>query len=349
MPHSASQCLTVPHRKSFPVVRHTAHCLDRCSSSRASPPPLRLRVKKRIGCVGRIFGLLLNQATTIARFNATAFCTAARDLLLRPPGFRHLAASSRTAQGPSRMSDTSGGDSGGLPKKKSFSSRISKKLHNPFKRSNSTSSSDDESSKSPGSAKSRKSKPSFIPSMPINFSISPSSPESETGPAKRGIARREAGQALGPPPPVPPRQPAAVEPPGAAAVAAAAPAAAPAAPAVSPARAPAGTTDTLPSQSAAPAANASATAATAATAAAAAGGQESGDVPTGGAAAATGAAAAAPVPPKPRTVVGGPVFGAPSIVMMGVKGDPDAAMLNLRTRGFIVHLVRRFLVFCLRV
>ena len=55
------------------------------------------------------------------------------------------------------------------------------------------------------------------------------------------------------------------------------------------------------------------------------------------------------MPPKPRTVVGGPVFGAPSIVMMGVKGDPDAAMLNLRTRGFIVHLVRRFLVFCLRV
>ena len=94
---------------------------------------------------------------------------------------------------------------------------------------------------------------------------------------------------------------------------------------------------------AAAAASAATSAATAA-AATAAGGQGSGNVPAGGA-----AAAAAPMPPPPRTVAGGPVYGAPSIVMMGVKGDSDAAMLNLRTRGFVVHLVRKFVVLCLGV
>lgn len=38
--------------------------------------------------------------------------------------------------------------------------------------------------------------------------------------------------------------------------------------------------------------------------------------------------------------VGGPVFGAPEILLTGVKGDPDEVMKTLRTRGFVVHLVR---------
>ncbi|CAN0128767.1 unnamed protein product, partial [Ectocarpus fasciculatus] len=50
------------------------------------------------------------------------------------------------------------------------------------------------------------------------------------------------------------------------------------------------------------------------------------------------AAAAKPAPKKPRVTVGGPVFGAPDILLTGVKGEPDAAMRTLRQRGFIIHL-----------
>lgn len=50
-------------------------------------------------------------------------------------------------------------------------------------------------------------------------------------------------------------------------------------------------------------------------------------------------AGAKPAVTKPREVVSGPAYGAPEIVLTGVKGDPDVAMKNLRSRGFVVHLV----------
>lgn len=73
---------------------------------------------------------------------------------------------------------------------------------------------------------------------------------------------------------------------------------------------------------------------------------EQGTAKPGDAAAAPVAAAAVTAPKadktpalkKKREVVGGSVYGAPEIVLTGVKGDPDEVMKAFRTRGFVVHL-----------
>ena len=199
------------------------------------------------------------------------------------------------------------------------------KLHNPFKKGHSSDSDDDSHGKSP--AKSRKSSssgkpPAVVPPMPSNFTISPNKPDPKTDPVEAGLARGEAQAAVAAPALIPSSKPPAVAPPGTAAGPAAPALPARTAPAPAPAKAPAGTTDAaLPAQPAgAPAAAASA----GATAAGAAG----------------AAPAPAPEPKKPRVTVGGPVFGAPEILLTGVKGDPDEVMKTLRTRGFVVHLVR---------
>lgn len=257
------------------------------------------------------------------------------------------------------MSDTSGDSAGRSSKKKSFSSRFSSKmdklsnpfkkgdtsdsddsddegggggkskslfggkLHNPFKKGNGSDSDDDSHGRSP--AKSRRSsssgKPSVVPPMPSNFAISPNKPDPSTDPVEAGLARGEAEVAVAAPSSIPSSKPPAVAPPGTAAAPTAPglPArAAPAKPAALAAKAPAGTSDSaLPAQPAGAPADAAA------------------------AAAAAGAApATAPEPKKPRVTVGGPVFGAPEILITGVKGDPDAVMKTLRSRGFVVHLVR---------
>lgn len=259
------------------------------------------------------------------------------------------------------MSDTS--DSSGMRKKKSLSSRFSSKmdkisnpfkrgdhsdsdsddddgsgsgggkgkslfggkLHNPFNKGHGSDSEDESSSsRSPGKDRRKASgeattpKPSggVVPHVPSLFAKSPNkheAPTEEDKPAAQPVVPQPA--------PVPDS-----EPPAAAAAATAATATAPALPPRTPAVAPR-------AAAAAPAAKPAAEA-PAGTADAALSPQSA----DGGDAAAT--AAAAPEPKKPRVTVGGPVYGAPDILLTGIKGEPDAAMRTLRQRGFVIHLVR---------
>lgn len=184
------------------------------------------------------------------------------------------------------------------------------KLHNPFKKGHSSDSDDDDdrsSSRSPH--KGRKSSGSGKPAPMLSHSaLSPQLPAASTAPVQAGLGHGGAQAAVAPPAPIPDSKPPAVARPGTAA--------APATLATTSASAPAGTTDAvLPPQPARAAADAAA-------------------------APAAAAAAPAPEPKKPRVTVGGPVFGAPEILLTGVKGDPDVVMKTLRSRGFVVHLVR---------
>lgn len=210
------------------------------------------------------------------------------------------------------------------------------KLHNPFKKGHSSDSDDeddggDSSSRSPqkGRKFSRSGKSAAM--MPSHSAASPQSPEASTAPVEAGLGRGEApAAAVALPAPIPDSKPPAVL----TSVSAVAPPVPPRpAPAKTAEKAPAGTTDAV---RAAEPARATATAAPASTTAAA----------TTDAAASSAAAAASPAPEpepepkKPRETVGGPVFGAPEILLTGVKGDPDEVMKTLRARGFVVHLVR---------
>ncbi|CAM9477388.1 unnamed protein product, partial [Ectocarpus sp. 12 AP-2014] len=252
------------------------------------------------------------------------------------------------------MSDTS--DSSGMRKKKSFSSRFSSKmdklsnpfkrgdhsdsdsddddgsgsgggkgksffggkLHNPFKKGHGSDSEDESSSRSPAkdrrksSGEATASKPSggVEPHVP---SLSAKSPKKHEAPTEED---NPAAQPVVPPPaPIPNSEP----PPAAAAakVAVAAAAAAVSAATAAP---------TLQPQTPAEAPRAAATAPAAKPAA-----KPAAEAPAG-------TAGAAQPPKKPRVTVGGPVFGAPDILLTGVKGEPDAAMRTLRQRGFVIHL-----------
>ena len=240
----------------------------------------------------------------------------------------------------SESDDDSGSGSG----KGKSSSLFGGKLHNPFKKGHGSDSDDDGRGSSKSPPKSRKSsssdaaKPSVVPPMPSHFVLSPEKPEPSTDPVAAGLARGEAEVAVALTAPTPSSNPPAAATPGAAAAASPAlPArAAPAAPttAAPEAKAPSGTIDAaLPTQPTRAAAAAPAAAAAAAAPAAPA-------AATDAATDAAAAAAPAPEPKKPRVTVGGPVFGAPEILLTGVKGDPDAVMKSLRARGFVVHLVR---------
>lgn len=193
------------------------------------------------------------------------------------------------------MSDTSGGESGGVSKKKSFSSRFSSKLHNPFKRGGtSDSSSDDDAEKSPSRVTRKKTVKAavahLIPPIPGKLSSSPA--RTKVPAAKPTSLQHEAHNVI------------------------------PVATAVQPSLAP----PAAPS-----AASAAATAARPAVPGA----------PVGAAAPGAAATEAAGPVAKRREVVGGSVYGVAEIVLTGVKGDPDEVMKTLRSRGFVIHLVRR--------
>lgn len=213
------------------------------------------------------------------------------------------------------MSDASAGDSGELPKKKSFSSRM--KLHNPFKKHNSGSSSDSDDDKRKSPRRARKTKTSVLPPMPNNFTLSPTKLGDASSPVEEGLLRGEAMQAKVSPATIPDRQPLQ----GTAAPAAtAAPATAPALPTRPPIKAPEGISSPVPSKAGESTAGVAA--------------PDAKDGPGG-----VAAGGAAPV--VARETVTGPVFGSPEIVLSGVKGDEDSVMKTLRARGFVVHLVRQ--------
>lgn len=211
------------------------------------------------------------------------------------------------------MSDTSGGESGGVSKKKSFSSRLSRKLHNPFKRGGtSDSSTDDEAEKSPNRVTRKKTVKAavahLIPPIPGNLSLSPGRGKDSAKPAP--LQQAPEG---GVPPTAALAQPSKL----AAAAPASSTATAAAAAASGGAQAPA-----VPGRPAVPAKPV---------------------VPERPAVAATPVQAVTEVGgpvAKRRDVVGGAVHGVAEIVLTGVKGDPDVAMKTLRARGFVVHLVR---------
>lgn len=188
------------------------------------------------------------------------------------------------------------------------------KLHNPFKKGHSSDTDDDDRSSSVSPLKGRKfSRSGKSSPMPSHSAASSQLPDAsfptEDGP---GLGGAQAAAAAAPSAPIPVSKSPAV-----------ATTATTAAPATTPMKAPAGTTDAV-----------RATAPTAASAPAAA------PATTAAAAASTAAPAPEPEPKKPRVTVGGPVFGAPEILLTGVKGDPDEVMKTLRARGFVVHLVR---------
>lgn len=211
------------------------------------------------------------------------------------------------------------------------------KLQNPFKKghgSNTDDDDDDRSSSSSSPQKGRKfSRPGRSPAMPSHPAASPQLPEASKAPIEAGLDRGEAqpevataaaavataaaatATAAAPPAPVPnSKSPILVTPTMAAAPAVLTRAAlAPTAD-----KAPARTADAVQDAQPARATDASATAPTAA----------------------APAPAPEPEPKKPRETVGGPVSGAPEILLTGVKGDPDEVMKTLRARGFVVHLVR---------
>eukprot|EP00903_Cladosiphon_okamuranus_P007574 g7348.t1 len=213
-------------------------------------------------------------------------------------------------------SDSDDSDDGSSSHSGKSRSLFGGKLHNPFKKGHSSDSEDEDGhGKSP--AKSRKSSSSGKPTSVV----SPIKPDPATDPV-------EAEAAVTASTPSPSAKPPAVAPPGTAAASTA--------PALPPRTAPAPQAATDPAAQAAPAATPAAAKAPAGTADAALPAQ-----PAGAPAAAAGAtakAAPAPEPKKPRETIGGPVFGAPEILLTGVKGDPDEVMKTLRSRGFVVHL-----------
>lgn len=231
-------------------------------------------------------------------------------------------------------SDSDSDDDDGIasPKGKS-SSLFGGKLSNPFKKS-SSSASDDEGGSGSGSSRSRSppkarksnssasGEPGVVPPMPSHFALSPKRPDSSKDPVEAGLARGEDGVTVPQPAPIPDSMPPLVAPPGTAAAPAAKAVAAPSAP--TEARAPAGTAGAV-----LPAHPVKLPLAGSGGSAAAAAGDDD-----------ASAAAPAEEPKKPRVSVGGPVFGAPDILLTGVKGDPDEVMKALRARGFVVHLVR---------
>lgn len=231
------------------------------------------------------------------------------------------------------MSDTTS-DSGMGKKKKSFASRFSGKLHNPFKKGHSDSDDDDDSSSRghhgtssnasvspPVTGKHSPKRSGFLSRMEGSINDRVQQPaaaaQQAVQTAMTNVKQAVPGVDPNPPPPaVPPRGQPSHAPAGTSAL--------PGAPT---------TTAAQPSDVQKPAARPTDTVAPTGPTAA---GSTSADGTTASAA----TAGVEEEKRKERVVVGGPVYGVAEIVLTGIKGEPDDVMKVLRGRGFVVHLVR---------